>query len=317
MYSTQHTHSLSTAFHTLLNILIAWVPLSILDSKYSKLEYRFPYSTRVWVRYEYGIGQILNDESSIEYDFPYSTQNTQSLSMTFHTRLKVLNTLLKFEYMSSFSWRHSAGHFVPRHCVWVRYRANTQRWVEYRVWLSILDSKYSKLEYNFPYSTQNTQSLSTTSHTRLNILIAWVQLSILYSSMSTVSGKILNDESSIEYDFPYSTQNTQSLSTTFHTRLKILKAWVQLSILDSKYSKLEYRFQYSTLNTLLDSTQPWKFLSLQPMFSAKPFDYLEGLNIGCRDKNSTWFWKGSPMESHRVNSIISGRSPPWHFTLTT
>ena len=92
MYSTQHTHSLSTAFHTLLNILIAWVPLSILDSKYSKLEYRFPYSTRVWVRY----------------------------------------------------------------------RANTQRWVEYRVWLSILDSKYSKLEYNFPYSTQNSQSLSTT-----------------------------------------------------------------------------------------------------------------------------------------------------------
>ena len=186
---SKHTHSLSTAFHTLLKILIAWVPLSILDSKYSKLEYRFPYSTRVWVRY----------------------------------------------------------------------RANTQRWVEYRVWLSILDSKYSKLEYNFPYSTQNTQSLSTTSHTRLNILIAWVQLSILYSSMSTVSGKILNDESSIEYDFPYSTQNTQSLSTTFHTRLKILKAWVQLSILDSKYSKLEYRFQYSTLNTLLDSTQPWTF----------------------------------------------------------
>ena len=142
MYSTQHTHSLSTAFHTLLNILIAWVPLSILDSKYSKLEYRFPYSTRVWVRY----------------------------------------------------------------------RANTQRWVEYRAWLSILDSKYSKLEYNFPYSTQNTQSLSTTSHTRLNILIAWVQLSILYSSMSTVSGK-------------YSTMSRVS-SMTFHTRLKILKAWV-------------------------------------------------------------------------------------------
>ena len=162
MYSTQHTHSLSTAFHTLLNILIAWVPLSILDSKYSKLEYRFPYSTRVWVRY----------------------------------------------------------------------RANTQRWVEYRVWLSILDSKYSKLEYNFPYSTQNTQSLSTTSHTRLNILIAWVQLSILYSSMSTVSGK-------------YSTMSRVS-SMTFHTRLKILKAWVWLSILDSKYSIL-----YSSLSTCL------------------------------------------------------------------
>ena len=162
MYLTQHTHSLSTAFHTLLNILIAWVPLSILDSKYSKLEYRFPYSTRVWVRY----------------------------------------------------------------------RANTQRWVEYRVWLSILDSKYSKLEYNFPYSTQNTQSLSTTSHTRLNILIAWVQLSILYSSMSTVSGK-------------YSTMSRVS-SMTFHTRLKILKAWVWLSILDSKYSIL-----YSSLSTCL------------------------------------------------------------------
>ena len=86
---------------------------SILDSKYSKLEYNFPYSTQhthslsttfhTLLEYEYGIGQILNDESSIEYDFPYSTQNTQSLSMTFHTRLKVLNTLLKFEYMSSFS----------------------------------------------------------------------------------------------------------------------------------------------------------------------------------------------------------------------
>ena len=162
MYSTQHTHSLSTAFHTLLNILIAWVPLSILDSKYSKLEYRFPYSTRVWVRY----------------------------------------------------------------------RANTQRWVEYRVWFSILDSKYSKLEYNFPYSTQNTQSLSTTNHTRLNILIAWVQLSILYSSTSTVSGK-------------YSTMSRVS-SMTFHTRLKILKAWVWLSILDSKYSILNtlLKFEY-------------------------------------------------------------------------
>ena len=170
MYSTQHTHSLSTAFHTLLKILIAWVPLSILDSKYSKLEYRFPYSTRVWVRY----------------------------------------------------------------------RANTQRWVEYRVWLSILDSKYSKLEYNFPYSTQNTQSLSTTSHTRLKILIGWVQLSILYSSMSTVSGK-------------YSTMSRVS-SMTFHTRLNILKAWVQLSILDSKYSKLEYNFPYSTQNTQSLST---------------------------------------------------------------
>ena len=169
MYSTQHTHSLSTAFHTLLKILIAWVPLSILDSKYSKLEYRFPYSTRVWV------------------------------------------------------W----------------YRANTQRWVEYRVWLSILDSKYSKLEYNFPDSTQNTQSLSTTSHTRLKILIGWVQLSILYSSMSTVSGK-------------YSTMSRVS-SMTFHTRLNILKAWVQLSILDSKYSKLEYNFPYSTQNTQMST----------------------------------------------------------------
>ena len=170
MYSTQHTHSLSIAFHTLLKILIAWVPLSILDSKYSKLEYRFPYSTRVWVRY----------------------------------------------------------------------RASTQRWVEYRVWLSILDSKYSKLEYNFRYSTQNTQSLSTTSHTRLKILIGWVQLSILYSSMSTVSGK-------------YSTMSRVS-SMTFHTRLNILKAWVQLSILDSKYSKLEYNFPYSTQNTQSLST---------------------------------------------------------------
>ena len=99
-YSTQNTQSLSTT-------------LPILDSKYSKLEYNFPYSTQhthslsttfhTLLEYEYGIGQILNDESSIEYDFPYSTQNTQSLSMTFHTRLKVLNTLLKFEYMSSFS----------------------------------------------------------------------------------------------------------------------------------------------------------------------------------------------------------------------
>ena len=195
MYSTQHTHSLSTAFHTLLKILIAWVPLSILDSKYSKLEYRFPYSTRVWVRY----------------------------------------------------------------------RANTQRWVEYRVWLSILDSKYSKLEYNFPYSTQNTQSLSTTYHTRLKILIGWVQLSILYSSMSTVSGK-------------YSTMSRVS-SMTFHTRLNILKAWVQLSILDSKYSKLEYNFPYSTQNTqslstafntllkILYSTQHnrWKIALVSPL----------------------------------------------------
>ena len=163
MYSTQHTHSLSTAFHTLLNILIAWVPLSILDSKYSKLEYRFPYSTRVWVRY----------------------------------------------------------------------RANTQRWVEYRVWLSILDSKYSKLEYNFPYSTQNTQSLSTTSHTRLNILIAWVQLSITLLEYEYGIGQILNDESSIEYDFPYSTQNTQSLSMTFHSRLKVLNTLLKFEYMSS------------------------------------------------------------------------------------
>ena len=191
MYSTQHTHSLSTAFHTLLNILIAWVPLSILDSKYSKLEYRFPYSTRVWVRY----------------------------------------------------------------------RANTQRWVEYRVWLSILDSKYSKLEYNFPYSTQNTQSLSTTSHTRLNILIAWVQLSILYSSMSTVSGKILNDESSIEYDFPYSTQNTQSLSMTFHTRLKVLntqystQVWVHVFVFVTSFCGAFCTHTY-TCDTLPAATTP-------------------------------------------------------------
>ena len=143
--------------------------------------------------------------------------------------------------------------------------------------------------------------------------------------MSTVSGKILNDESSIEYDFPYSTQNTQSLSkyskleynfpystqntqslsTTFHTRLKILK--------------LEYRFQYSTLNTLLDSTQPtlehnpektkhrcccitfelyWCLWSCKKNLNAsKPSEHPAsgeklssclGGNIGCRDKNSTW-----------------------------
>ena len=92
----------SMTFHTRLKKLKAWVQLPILDSKYSKLEYNLPYSTQhthrlsttfhTLLEYEYGIGQILNDESSIEYDFPYSTRNTQSLSMTFHTRLKVLNT---------------------------------------------------------------------------------------------------------------------------------------------------------------------------------------------------------------------------------
>ena len=45
--------------------------------------------------------------------------------------------------------------------------------------------------------------------------------------------------------------------------------------------------------------------------ASKPSNQSKGLggNIGCRVKNSTWYWKGPPMESHKVNSIISGRSP--------
>ena len=34
-----------------------------------------------------------------------------------------------------------------------------------------------------------------------------------------------------------------------------------------------------------------------------------GGNIGCRDKTSSRYQTGSPMESHRVNSIISGEKP--------
>ena len=41
-----------------------------------------------------------------------------------------------------------------------------------------------------------------------------------------------------------------------------------------------------------------------------------GGNIGCRDKTSSWYQTGSPIEPHRVNSIISGRSPSLYCTLT-
>ena len=43
----------------------------------------------------------------------------------------------------------------------------------------------------------------------------------------------------------------------------------------------------------------------------------EGLggNIGCRDKTSSWYQKGSSMYLHRVDSILPGRSPPLYYTL--
>ena len=41
-----------------------------------------------------------------------------------------------------------------------------------------------------------------------------------------------------------------------------------------------------------------------------------GRKIDCRDKNSPWHLNGFPKKSHRVNRIISGRSPPLYCTLT-
>ena len=55
----------------------------------------------------------------------------------------------------------------------------------------------------------------------------------------------------------------------------------------------------------------YRCLFKENLNASKPSDQSTGLggNIGCRDKNSTWYKKGSPMESHRANSIIWGRSP--------
>ena len=37
-----------------------------------------------------------------------------------------------------------------------------------------------------------------------------------------------------------------------------------------------------------------------------------GRNIGYRDKTSSWYQTGSPTQPYRVNSIISGRNPPFY-----
>ena len=68
---------------------------------------------------------------------------------------------------------------------------------------------------------------------------------------------------------------------------------------------------YRSLKKNMNVSKP----SEHPPSVEKMSKYLGG-NIGRRDKNSSSYYRGSPMYSHMVNSIISGRSPPCRDTKT-
>ena len=215
----------SMTSHNRLKILKAWVQLPILDSKYSKLEYNLPYSTQhthslsttfhTLLEYEYGIGQILNDESSIEYDFPYSTQNTQSLSMTFHTRLKVLNTQYStqvwvhvFVFVTSFCGAfctHTYTCLADRHSARCHYSTHYYRYSLLSlptggllIWAHKVVSPRGSMDRTRIFWTQR-RRLTRWSTTRLPLPVAWTstrtcvgQLVVLFFVLYCFCGRAIS-----------------------------------------------------------------------------------------------------------------------------